>query len=307
MENIDNFISLSNLLLFLFIILSTVSIIKSIQVVSQSTEFIIERFGKYNRTLSAGINLIFPFLDRVTHKLSILERQLDEFDISVITRDNVEVNLETTNFYRVVDAARSVYRIANIDRALQTAAESIVRSAAGKLELDELQSSRAEMNAEILKNLQEAAEVWGIEITRTEITDVKVDSQTKEAQRQQLNAERERRALVAIAEGEKRKVELQAEAQLYEAQKQAEAVKVAAEAEAYRLKVEAEATAEQTKVIAEAISNEGKPAVDYDVLKRQVDAIASLASSDNSKILVVPTDVTKTLGSIASLQEILKP
>ena len=97
------------------------------------------------------------------------------------------------------------------------------------------------------------------------------------------------------------------EAQLYEAQKQAEAVKVAADAEAYRLKVEAEATAEQTRVIAEAISNEGKPAVDYDVLKRQVDAIASLASSDNSKILVVPTDVTKTLGSIATLQEILKP
>ncbi|MAV75647.1 MAG: paraslipin [Cellvibrionales bacterium] len=300
------FLTQGNVLLILFIFLSIIIVIKSIQVVSQSNEFVIERFGKYNRTLTAGINLIVPFLDRVTHKLSILERQLDEFDISVITRDNVEVNLETTNFYRVVDAARSVYRIADVDRALQTAAESIVRSAAGKLELDELQSSRSEMNAEILRNLQEAAEVWGIEITRTEITDVKVDKQTKEAQRQQLNAERERRALVAIAEGEKKKVELQAEAQLYEAQKQAEAVMVAADAEAYRLKIEAEATAEQTKLIAEAISNDGKPAVDYDVLKRQVDAIASLASSDNSKILVVPTDVTKTLGSISSLQEILK-
>tara|TARA_S200000501_G_C20868808_1_gene763325 strand:- start:4063 stop:4986 length:924 start_codon:yes stop_codon:yes gene_type:complete len=306
MENNMEFLTQGNVLLILFIFLSIIIVIKSIQVVSQSNEFVIERFGKYNRTLTAGINLIVPFLDRVTHKLSILERQLDEFDISVITRDNVEVNLETTNFYRVVDAARSVYRIADVDRALQTAAESIVRSAAGKLELDELQSSRSEMNAEILRNLQEAAEVWGIEITRTEITDVKVDKQTKEAQRQQLNAERERRALVAIAEGEKKKVELQAEAQLYEAQKQAEAVMVAADAEAYRLKIEAEATAEQTKLIAEAISNDGKPAVDYDVLKRQVDAIASLASSDNSKILVVPTDVTKTLGSISSLQEILK-
>lgn len=300
------FLTPGNVLLILFILLSIIIVIKSIQVVSQSNEFVIERFGKYRRTLSAGINLIVPFLDRVTHKLTILERQLDEFDISVITRDNVEVNLETTNFYRVVDAARSVYRIADVDRALQTAAESIVRSAAGKLELDELQSSRSEMNAEILRNLQEAAEVWGIEITRTEITDVKVDKQTKEAQRQQLNAERERRALVAIAEGEKKKVELQAEAQLYEAQKQAEAVMVSADAEAYRLKVEAEATAQQTKLIAEAISNDGKPAVDYDVLKRQVDAIASLASSDNSKILVIPTDVTKTLGSISSLQEILK-
>ncbi|MDB4631618.1 hypothetical protein OAF61_03965 [Pseudomonadales bacterium] len=101
-------------------------------------------------------------------------------------------------------------------------------------------------------------------------------------------------------------MELQADAQLYEAQKQSEAVKIAADAEAYRLKVEAEATAEQTRVVALAISNDGKPAVDYDVLKRQVEAIKSLAASDNSKLLVVPTDVTKTLGSIASLQEVLK-
>lgn len=306
MENLESFVSLDTILLILFITFSFITVIKSIQVVSQSNEFIIERFGKYSRTLTAGINLIIPFLDKVTHKLSILERQLDAFDISVITKDNVEVELETTNFYRIVDAARSVYRIKDVDRALQTAAESIVRSAAGKLELDELQSSRSEMNAEILKTLQEAAEVWGIEITRTEITDVKVDSQTKEAQRQQLNAERERRALVAIAEGEKRKIELQADAELYDAEKKAEGIKIAADAEAYRLKIEAEATAEQTKVIAEAISNEGQSAVDYDVLKRQVDAIANLSSSENSKIIILPTDVTKTLGSLSSLQEILK-
>ena len=142
-----------------------------------------------------------PYLDKVAHKVSILERQLKEFTISVITSDNVEVLPNSTVFYRVTDASRSVYRIKDIDSALKTAATSIVRSAAGKLDLDGLQSSRDSMNSEIDKKLSEAAEVWGIEVTRTEITDVEVDEDTKKAQRQQLNAERARRAAVAEAEG----------------------------------------------------------------------------------------------------------
>ncbi|HBQ23036.1 MAG TPA: paraslipin, partial [Alphaproteobacteria bacterium] len=122
----------------------------------------------YTKTLQAGLSIIIPYLDRVAHKISILERLLPEFTISVITRDNVEVQVETTVFYRVVDASRTVYRISNVDQAIFTAASSIVRSAAGKLELDDLQSSREAMNQEIASNLQSAAEIWGIDITRTE-------------------------------------------------------------------------------------------------------------------------------------------
>ena len=120
-----------------------------------------------------------PYLDKVAHKVSILERQLKEFTISVITSDNVEVSLNSTVFYRVTDASRSVYRIKDIDSALKTAATSIVRSAAGKLDLDGLQSSRDSMNSEIDKKLSEAAEVWGIEVTRTEITDVEMRIQKR--------------------------------------------------------------------------------------------------------------------------------
>ena len=190
-----------------------------IRIVPQSQVFVIERFGKYTRTLNAGLSLIIPFLDRVAFRLSILERQLPEFIISVITKDNVEVQLQTSVFFRIVDASRSVYRISDINTAIHVAASSIVRSAAGKLELDELQSSRDSMNHEIAVKLGEAADVWGVEITRTEITDVIIDEQTKEAQRQQLNAERERRAVIAKAEGERRSVELAADAMLYEAEK----------------------------------------------------------------------------------------
>lgn len=287
-------------------VLAIVIVIRAIKVVPQSEEYVVERFGKYSRILSAGINFIVPFLDQVRHKISILERQLEEFSISVITKDNVEVSLEATNFYRVTDAARSVYRIRDIDRAIQTTAESIVRSAGGKLDLDELQSSRAGMNAEILENLRTAAEVWGIEITRTEITDVRVDEATKDAQRQQLNAERERRAAVAKAEGEKRSIELEADGRLYEAKKEAEAIKIDADAKAYAIKAEAEATADQTRVIAEAINDGGDGAIQFEILKSQVAAISKVASSDNAKTIIMPSDMTKVLGNLELIADVLK-
>lgn len=300
--------SLGVILTLVFLGFSLLLAFKSVAIVPQSQEYVVERFGRYRVTLAAGINLLIPFLDRVSeeHKVVVLERQLDAFNISVITRDNVEVILETTVFFRVLDAAASVYRIRDVPLALRTTAESIIRSAAGKLELDEIQSSRQQMNEEILKNLRDAAEVWGLEITRSEITDVRVDEATKQAQRQQLNAERERRATVAKAEGDRERVQLEADAQLYEATKEAEAVRLTADAEAYAVIKKAEADAEQTRMIAEAIANNGQPAVDFEILKRQVDSIARLAASGNAKTIVLPTDVTRTLGGLASLQEVLR-
>ncbi len=272
-----------------------------IKIVPQSKVFVVERFGKYTRTLNAGLSVVVPFFDKVAHKVSILERQLPEFEISVITRDNVEVALETTVFYRVIDAGRTVYRIEDVNSAIHTAASSIVRSAAGKLELDDLQSSRESMNAEIARNLQDAADVWGVDITRTEIMDVKVDAQTKDAQRQQLNAERARRAAIAEAEGKRRSVELNADAELYEAKKLADAVRLAADAEAYAITAKAQADARQTELLATAIANNGQPAIDFEILKRQVDALAQIASSDSAKTIILPTDVTGVLGSLQAL------
>lgn len=273
----------------------------AIQIVPQSNVFVIERFGRFRHTLMAGLNFIVPILDRVAHRISIIERQLPTFRISVITRDNVEVDLDATVFFRVLEAEKSVYRIQEVDRAILTAAQSIVRAAGGKLELDELQSSRQSMSDEIATNLQSAAEVWGIEITRTEIVDVVVDEQTKAAQRQQLNAERERRALVAKAEGDKRALELAADAELYQAQQNAAAVRLTADADAYATRQRAAADAEQTRLLAEAISNDGQPAADFEIRKRQVEAIAELASAGNAKTVVLPTQVVGVLGALESI------
>jgi regulator of protease activity HflC (stomatin/prohibitin superfamily) len=268
-------------ILIVFIVILT--LYKGIKIVRQSEVYVIERLGKYSRTLNPGMTIIVPYLDAVAHKISILERQLLKQEISVITKDNVEVKLETIVFYRVIDAAKSVYRIRDIDEALKNASSSIVRSAAGKLELDELQSSREAMNTEISLNLGKAADEWGIEITRTEITDVIIDDETKEAQRQQLNAERTKRATIAAAEGQKSAIQLKAEAGLYEAQKTAEAIKISADAEAYSVRIKAEADAEQTTLLANAISNDGKPAVDFEIAKRQVQAIGELTASKKYK------------------------
>jgi regulator of protease activity HflC (stomatin/prohibitin superfamily) len=299
MENIG---SITTLVLVSLIILT---LYRGIKVVPQSKVFVVERFGKYYRTLDAGLSIIIPYLDRVAHKVDVLERQLEAQNISVITKDNVEVELETSVFYRVTNSSRSVYRISNIDQALSTETSSVVRSAAGKLELDELQSSRDRMNAEIAKSLTPSTEAWGIEITRTSITDVIVDESTKAAQRQQLNAERNRRATVAEAEGQKESIQLKADAELYKTIKEAEGVKVAADAEAYSIEIKAAADAKQTSLLAKAIKENGKPAVDFEIAKRQVEAIGQLTASQNAKTLVLPSDISGIFSAVTALTEML--
>jgi regulator of protease activity HflC (stomatin/prohibitin superfamily) len=133
-----------------------------------------------------------------------------------------------------------------------------------------------------------------------------VDEQTKDSQRQQLNAERERRAAIAKAEGDKRSIELNADAQLYEAEKQAEAVRVSADADAYAVKIKAEADAEQTRLLGSAIKEDGQPAIEFEIMKRQVDGITQLASSNQTKTLIIPSDVTKALGTLEVLLDNVK-
>lgn len=297
---------ITNSVLVFLVLLILYIVYLGIKIVPQSKVFVIERFGKFTKPLESGLSLIVPFVDRVAFKVDILERQLPAFKISVITEDNVEVGLESTVFFRVLDAAKSVYRIRDVNAAIQNTAISVIRSAAGKLELDDLQSSRESMNQEIAERLTQAAEVWGVEVTRTEILDVLVDEQTKDSQRQQLNAERERRAAIAIAEGDKKSVELNAEAELYQAEKQAEAVKVTADAEAYAVKIKAEADAEQTRLVSSAINEDGQSAIDFEIMKRQVDGITQLASSNQTKTLIVPSDVTKALGTLEVLMDNIK-
>ena len=293
-------------LLVLFAAFYTVT--KGLYIVPQSMNYVVERLGRYRTTLRPGLNLIIPYIDRVEHKLSILERALETFKISVITKDNVEIKLHTTVFYRIIDASKSVYRIAKHkrDAAIETATQSIVRSAAGKLDLDDMQASRSTMNTEIQNELGKAADIWGIEITRTEIIDIEVDETTKKSQRLQLDAERERRASVTEAEGQKKSIQLNADALFYQAQKEADAIRVKAEAEAFAIRQKAEAQSDQTRMIAAAIKDDGQPAINFEILSQQVQAISELAKSGNSKTMIMPSDITKVLGSLELISDVFK-
>lgn len=256
-----------------------------VRIVPQSEKHVVERFGRLRSVLGPGINFIVPFLDRVAHKVSILERQLPNASQDAITADNVLVTVETSVFYRILEPERTVYRIRDVDGAIATTVAGIVRAEIGKMELDEVQSNRAALIATIKVSVEEAVEDWGIEVTRAEILDVNLDQATRDAMLQQLNAERARRAAVTEAEGKRRAVELQADAELYAAQKEAEARRVSADAEAYA-----------TEVVAKAIAQNGLEAAQYQVALKQVEALNKLGSGQGSSTVVVPANALEAFG-----------
>ncbi|MGV6890286.1 SPFH domain-containing protein [Rhodophyticola sp. SM2404] len=256
-----------------------------VRIVPQSQKFVVERFGRLKSVLGPGINFIVPFLDKVAHKVSILERQLPNASQDAITADNVLVQIDTSVFYRILEPEKTVYRIRDVDGAIATTVAGIVRAEIGKMELDEVQANRSMLITTIKESVEDAVDAWGIEVTRAEILDVNLDQATRDAMLQQLNAERERRAQVTRAEGQKRAVELEADAQLYAAKQEAEARRVEADAEAYA-----------TNVVAEAIAKGGLEAVQYNIALKQVEAIGGVAQGQGNQTIIVPADAVDAFG-----------
>ncbi len=175
-------------------------VLRGVYIVPQSQKFVVERLGRLRAVLGPGVNLIVPFLDRVAHKVSVLERQLPSMSQDAITSDNVTLSVETSVFYRITEPERTVYRIRDVDGAIRTTVAGIVRSEIGRMELDTVQSNRSVLIETIRSSLLDVVEDWGIEVTRVEILDVSLDEATRAAMLQQLNAERARRAQVTEAE-----------------------------------------------------------------------------------------------------------
>lgn len=256
-----------------------------IRIVPQSEKHVVERFGRLRSVLGPGINFIVPFLDKIAHKVSILERQLPTASQDAITSDNVLVQVETSVFYRILEPERTVYRIRDVDAAIATTVAGIVRAEIGKMELDEVQSNRSQLIHQIKILVEDAVDDWGIEVTRAEILDVNLDQATREAMLQQLNAERARRAAVTEAEGQKRAVELAADAELYAAEQEAKARRVLADAEAYA-----------TSAVAKAIQDNGLEAAQYQVALKQVESLTAIGAGTGSQTILVPADAVAAFG-----------
>ncbi|GHC25997.1 MULTISPECIES: SPFH domain-containing protein [Gemmobacter] len=257
-----------------------------VRIVPQSQKHVVERFGRLRAVLGPGLNFVVPFLDSIAHKVSILERQLPNASQDAITADNVLVKVETSVFYRITEPEKTVYRIRDVDGAIATTVAGIVRSEIGKLELDQVQSNRADLITKVREQVAVMVDDWGIEVTRAEILDVNLDEATRAAMLQQLNAERARRAQVTEAEGKKRAVELNAEAELYAAEQQAKARRILADAEAY-----------STGVIAQAIRENGLEAAQYQVALKQVEALSDVAKGGGKQTILLPAQALEAFGN----------
>ena len=275
----------SNVIYLLGAILIILVIFKGVRIVPQSEKHVVERFGRLHSVLGPGINFVVPLLDVVRHKISVLERQLPTASQDAITKDNVLVQVDTSVFYRITEPEKTVYRIRDVDAAISTTVAGIVRAEIGKMDLDEVQSNRAQLISTIKSSVEDAVDDWGIQVTRAEILDVNLDQATRDAMLQQLNAERERRAQVTRAEGQKRAVELQADAELYASKQIAEARRIQADAEAYA-----------TGVVAEAIAKNGIEAAQYQVALKQVEALNSLGKGDGKQTIILPANMAEAFG-----------
>jgi regulator of protease activity HflC (stomatin/prohibitin superfamily) len=247
----------------------------SMKIVPQTENWLVERLGRFHRTLDAGIHIVIPIYDKVAHRESIVERQLPEKVVPAFTKDNVQITIKLAILYRVTDAGKAWYRIKNIDQAIETIVISIVRSTIGSSELDQVQSH--------------ITDEWGILVTRTEITDIEVDEQTRKAMSMQLNSERTRRAVVTEAEGKRQAANFAADAELYTAQQKAAAQRVMADAQAYAV-----------QTVAKAIADNGQSAIDFDVRKIQAEAIKALGQGNATKIIMLPADALTTLTGVIS-------
>ena len=269
----------SNLVLLLIAAFIILSVMLGVRIVPQSQKYVVERFGRLQSVLGPGINFIIPFLDRVRHKVSILERQLPTAEQDAITKDNVLLQVDTSVFYRILEPEKTVYRIRDVDAAIATTVAGIVRSGIGEMDLDEVQSNRQLLIEKIKQQVADAVDDWGIEVTRAEILDVNLDQATRDAMLQQLNAERERRAQVTRAEGTKRAVELNADAELYAAEQAAKARRILADAEAYA-----------TGVVAKAIAENGIEAAQYQVALKQVEALGMVGKGQGNQTIILPAN-----------------
>jgi regulator of protease activity HflC (stomatin/prohibitin superfamily) len=277
-----------------------VVLLKTARVVPQREQFVVERLGKYAKTLDAGFHILVPFVDVVAYKHTLKEQTLDVPSQSCITKDNISVEIDGVIYMQVSDARAASYGIENYVFATSQLAQTTLRSEIGKIELDRTFEERETINAQVVAAVDRAAEPWGVKILRYEIKDIVPPASVKDALEKQMRAERERRAVVATSEGERQSRINVSEGDRQEAINLSEAEKLRqineAEGRAEEIKVIAQATAQGLREVASALSEPGgREAVNLRVAEQWVKEFGKLAQTNNT--MIVPAQ----LGDIATM------
>jgi regulator of protease activity HflC (stomatin/prohibitin superfamily) len=287
-------------------VLAVILVVLGAKRVPQGTEFTIERFGRYTKTLRPGLNLIVPIIDMVGAKLNMMEQVLDVPSQEIITRDNAMVTVDGVVFFQVLDAAKAAYEVNNLTVAILNLTMTNIRTVMGSMDLDELLSKRDNINARLLDVVDDATTPWGIKVTRIEIKDISPPKDLVDAMGRQMKAEREKRAAILESEGLRQSDILKAEGQKQAVILAAEAEKEAAFREAEGRERLAEAEAKATLMVSQAIAKGNINAINYFVAQKYIEALQNIASANNQKVILMPLEASSLIGSISGIAEIAK-
>ncbi|MCS6979494.1 MAG: SPFH/Band 7/PHB domain protein [Flavobacteriales bacterium] len=315
------------LLIALFVVLFA---LRGFKIVQQSETMIVERLGRYHRTLNSGINIIWPVIDRpraimwrqvrsgldgrvyaTTKPVVRIDLRESVYDFpkqSVITRDNVVTEINAVIYFQITDPVKAVYEIANLPEAIEKLTQTTLRNVIGEMDLDETLTSRDTINSKLRSVLDEATHKWGVKVNRVELQDINPPHDIRDAMEKQMRAERDKRAKILEAEGTKAQLTLEAEGRKMaeinkaEGEKQAQILKAEGEAEA-RLRVAA-AEAEAIRRVADAVANlQGDP-VQYLVAIRYIDTLKEMVGGKDNKTVYIPYEATALLSSVGSLRDL---
>jgi regulator of protease activity HflC (stomatin/prohibitin superfamily) len=276
----------------------------TVKVVPQGTNFTIENFGRYTRTLTPGLHVLVPIVERVGHRINMKEQVIDIPSQDVITRDNAMVGVDGVAFYQVLNAAKAAYEVEQLEHAIINLTMTNIRTVMGSMDLDELLSNRDKINAQLLHVVDAATEAWGVKVTRIEIKDIAPPRDLIDSMARQMKAEREKRAQILEAEGLRQAAILQAEGAKQAVVLEAEGRREAAFKDAEARERSAEAEAKATSMVSDAIAGGNVQAINYFVANNYVKALQALAAAPNQKVIMMPLEASSVIGSIAGLAQI---
>ncbi|MBP3775280.1 MAG: SPFH/Band 7/PHB domain protein [Bacteroidaceae bacterium] len=321
--------------IFILICVAVVVIIfiaNGIKIIPQSQTAVIERLGRYDRTLSSGLNIIIPFIERpreiftrftysgpggrnyavvkTTRMIDLREQVYDFPKQSVITKDNVVTQINALLYFQIMDPMKAVYEIENLPNAIEKLTQTTLRNVVGGMELDQSLTSRDIINSKLRAVLDEATNKWGVKVTRVELQDITPPDSVRDAMEQQMQAERKRRAQILLAEGEKQSAILQSEGEKTslinkaEAAKQTQILKAEGEAQAKILQANAEAQAIQR--VAEAVAQSKTDPATYLLATKYINTLKEMVSGKDGKTVYIPYEASNLLGSIGSIKDMFK-